>query len=230
MLAVTILTGNRPKLLKRTTTTIATHARPLLEKARVILMINGADDLTVSVARKLDWVDVVHIRQRREEEADEIAPIGVAVSELMAMVPEEATHVLHLEDDWECTADGWYDRALWILRRHGEVGQVRLRRDVPRSVVSQRTSRFNMVNGKVIRWHEQRAPAGFQYRTGDAHFTFNPSLVRRSLLPMLYPCAGERDAASKFAMKRLGSAQLLPGAFRHIGDQESLREKLGRVT
>ena len=229
MLAITILTGNRPALLKRTLLSIEERCPTLVAESHAVVLVNGADPQTLKIVERTKWLKDVHVRQN---EGQEIAPIGTAISELMARVPEHVEHVLHLEDDWEFlgTSNAFYERAKWILRRHPEVGQVRLRRHVSQSVVGQRTSRYHMVTKRLIHWRTNRASLGFDYEIGDAHLTFNPTLVRRPMLDTLFPCEGERDAASKFLSTRSMVAQLLPGEFRHIGDKDSLRERLGRET
>ncbi len=228
-LAITILTGNRANLLKRTLSSFYKKCEALANEAHVTMLVNGADAATLRVTKKTPWIDHCHVRENQE---GEIATIGVAISELMSMVPEDATHVMHLEDDWEFIGpgSGFLGQAEWLLRKHPEVGQVRLRKHAPPSVPSQRTMRNHMVTGRRILWKDKRASGGFDYRLGDAHLTFNPTLMRRAILADLFPCEGERDAARKFLSRRHKVVQLMPGVFRHIGRDDSLRERLGRQT
>lgn len=224
-LCVTVLTGHRPRLLQRTLGALVRQVPSLLEEAHVLVMVNGPDDATMSAVNAVEHIDDIHVH-----DASSVLPIGSAVSQLMRRVPADVRYVLHLEDDWECNAADWLDRAKWLLDNDARVGQIRLRRHVSASVPSQAVSRYHLVTGRIIKWTDRRAPEGWPYRTGNGHFTFNPSLVRRDLLGVLYPCEGERDAAAKFHGTGLLSAQLVPGAFRHIGGEDSLRERLGRVT
>lgn len=223
-LAITILTGGRPRLLKRTIDHFVRHAGGMLESAHVTMLVNGADEMSLGIARATPHVDNLIVSDTKP-----ILTIGAAVSRLMSEVPSSVKYVFHLEDDWECVRPGWYDRARWLLERHPRIGQVRLRMFVSQAVPSQAVSRYNMVTRRIIKWEDRRTSLGWSYREGDGHFTFNPSLVRRDLLASLYPCEGELDAAQKFNSTKLRCAQLVPGYFRHIGGDDSLRERLGRV-
>lgn len=223
-LAITILTGGRPRLFRRTIDSFTRHAGTLLRDAHVVLLVNGADDPTMGIARTIPHVDDLQVSS-----AKPLLTIGAAVSTLMVRVPAAVKYVLHLEDDWECCGSDWYERAKWILDRHPKVGQVRMRVHATQAVPAQAVSRYNMVTKRVIKWSDQRTPLGWSFREGDGHFTFNPALIRRELLPSVYPCEGELDAARKFYATKLRCAQLLPGSFRHIGGEDSLRARLGRV-
>lgn len=221
-LAITILTGNRPGLLRSTMGSLWQHAGELCRQAHVILYVNGVDEETLRIVRELPWVDDLVLGER------DVKPIGEAISFLMARVPP-STHVMHLEDDWVCLEPGFYEKAAWILRANPAVGQVRLRRHYPPTVASQQTLPYNGITLVPVQWEEKRAPSGFWYRVGSAHFTFNPSIVRRSLLSEVYPCESEGHAMRRFHETGILAAQLLPGAFLHIGGgAESLRERLGR--
>lgn len=223
-LAITILTGGRPRLFKRTVDHLKKNALGVLQDAHVVMLVNGADDMTMRIARATPHVDDLIV-----SEAKPLLTIGAAVSRLMEAVPPSVRYVLHLEDDWECVRPGWFERARWLLDRHPKIGQVRMRLHVSAAVPTQAVSRYNMVTKRLIKWEDHRTSLGWTFREGDGHFTFNPALVRREILPVVYPCDGELDAAQKFYRTRLRTAQLMPGYFRHIGGSDSLRERLGRV-
>lgn len=224
-LAITILTGNRPRLLRRTIDSLRKQAGDILATAHVTCLVNGDDAATMSIVNGTKEIDDLLV-----SEETPILSIGSAVSRLMARVPSAVRYVLHLEDDWECTSAGFCERARFILERNAKVGQVRMRLHVSQAVPSQAVSRYHLVTGRLIKWTDLRTPLGWRYLEGDGHLTFNPSLVRRDLLPSIYPCEGERDAARKFLATGHRCAQLVPGAFRHIGGEDSLRQRLGRVT
>lgn len=219
-LAITILTGRRPALLRQTVESLVRHAEPLCREAHVVVFVNGADSGTMRIVNALPWVDELLVGDERPR------PIGEAISFLMGKVPSAVDYVMHLEDDWTCTGAGWFGKATWILGRHPTVGQVRLRHYAPPSMIGQRVLAYHMLTRAPIRWQDKRASSGFHYRIGGAHFTFNPSVIRRSLLSAVYPCQSERDAMLKFHRKKLQAAQLLPGAFWHAGTgDKSLRAR-----
>lgn len=76
-----------------------------------------------------------------------------------------------------------------------------------------------MATGRPITW----TPAGDgRWRTGVAHYTLNPTLMRRPDLVKLWPASGEREAMRKFLTTGLHVAQLDPGVFVHTGADRSL--------
>ena len=214
--AVTILTGSRPKLLHRTLKSLAEHDPRLVEEGTVLLLVNGADEDSVKVVEKFSWVD-------RVETTDEILPVGPAVTQLLGMVPDECEFVLHLEDDWECQAEGWRARALAILRMDNAVGQVVL----GSSEVGEPT--LNPISGRRIKWERKRSPRGFRYRLAEAAWSFHPAFVRRDTALALLPVQAELDAMQTFhALGPFNIARFFDSPFRHIGGDDSLRAKLGR--
>lgn len=221
-LLVTVLCGGRPKLLSRTLSSFASNAPEVAENARVVVLLNGDDPVSDRVLADCPWIDEVlrHCEGR--------LPIGKAISKLMdeAQVGR-AEHLLHLEDDWNCLRGGWWPHALEVLRREKKVGQVRLRRWFSSAHPQQSVSRYHMLTRRVLKWQERRGSKG-RYAVARAHFTFNPTVVPTSVAGRVYPCRDEMDAAHKFNCTRLLAAQLLPGAFAHLGVGDlSLREKTG---
>lgn len=217
-LHITILTGGRPSLLERTLVSLERAAPKVVEDACVVALVNGKDDVALAALRGRAWVDRVY------EHRDYRKGIGLAISMLMdlARLPSRGI-LLHLEDDWECSGGSWYDAGLEILHRHKDVGQVRLRRHVAASAVGGATSPYHMVTRRPLEWRQRSR----QCLVAAAHYTFNPTLVRTDVATRIFPCASEFHAAQKFMRTRLLAAQLVPGAFRHTGGNNSLREKGG---
>ncbi len=211
-LVLTILTGKRPDYLRATVQSLLLHAAVAVRSAHVVLMVNGPDDRTLELVRSLPWVDDLVITGRQK-----VRPIGDATSELCARAQRsKRAYYLHLEDDWRCAGPGWLSKSMGILARHRDVGQVRIRH------VGERVSRSNLVTHRLIKW--KRCDG---YRVGNAHYTFNPSLIRTKDAPKIFPCSHETHAMKKFQRAGFRAAQLVPGAFRHIG-KASLRAKMGR--
>jgi hypothetical protein len=211
-LAVGVLTGARPGLLARTLDSLAHHAGARLGKWRVLAFVNGADDATLAILRARPWVEAM-------PSPGEILPIGPAVSALMLAIGATGrSFVLHLEDDWCCVNSPrmWLDRAVHALQEPS-VGQVRLR------LASEKVMRTNMRTGAAIRWEQ----ASTHHRSSNAHFTFNPHLVRAGLIGHVYPCSGELDAQRRFAELGQAVVQILPGSFSHAGGGDSLRQSRG---
>jgi hypothetical protein len=212
-LVVAVLTGGRPELLTKTLDTLLAHAGSRLLAWSVVAVVNGADTPTMQVLRERPWVTVIPIDGT-------VRPIGPAVSTLMEAASATGRRfVLQLEDDWCCLHPPvrWLDRAVHALQDPA-VGQVRLR------LASEKVMRTNMRTGAAIRW--ESAPD--HHRSSNAHFTFNPNIVRASSVPKIYPCLGELDAQRRFAELGQAVVQILPGSFTHTGEHASLRERLQR--
>lgn len=199
--SVTLLTGARPKLLKRTLDSL--KGKGFLESAHVTCLHNGADAETAEVLDKYGFIDkLVTTKELIRWE-------GMAVSKLLKEALERDYH-FHLEDDWEyATLDpNWLDDARELL---SEVGQVRLRHR------GEETLPHHQITKHPITWIDKG-----RFVTGDAHFTFNPALVTWQTAKKVFPANTENEAQRHFQGK---VAQLSPGAFHHIGGNDSLRER-----
>lgn len=212
---VTVLTGRRPSLLEGMLASTRDHHPGLLDTAHVEVLVNGGDTETRHVVeRHADAVD-------RVQATEDLEPIGSAMSLLAERAVASGRRFwIHLEDDWEALpADGaWLDVARAVLDGDEHVGQVRLRRDDNR-VLSR-----HMVTGRPLRWEDR---AGWR-RTGDAHLTFNPSLLRTSDIGRAWPCDSERHAQARWhdsGPRAVG--QLMPGVWTHAGEGRSLRLEVG---
>lgn len=205
-IAVTVLTGRRPQHLAVTVAALAHGSPGLLETAHVTVLHNGGDPATADLLDGYPWIN-----QRLSTTT--WLSVGQAVTKLVAAAGQRP-YVLHLEDDWSAaTLDpGWLATAVAALA-DPRVGQVRLRhRGEP---VRSR----HMATGRPITW----TPAGDgRWRTGVAHYTLNPTLMRRPDLVKLWPASGEREAMRKFLTTGLHVAQLDPGVFVHTGADRSL--------
>lgn len=211
-LALTILTGRRPAYLRRTVESLRHHAAIVTAAAHVTLMVNGRDPETLAYVDSLDWLDELVVLP-----GDGVMPIGPAVSKLYDYARRSGRPIwMHLEDDWRCLRPGWLAAGLRVLETEPAIGQVRLRS------ASEPVLKYHLVTRKTIKWERRRG-----YKMGDAHYTFNPTLVRVSDVQKVFPCTGEPDAMRKFCQTKKRVAQLLPGAFAHLGEH-SLRGALGR--
>jgi len=219
-LVITILTGRRLPLLQDTVAGMTRCDPNILRRAHVIAYLNGKDPKTKSWLSGQKWIDNLIYRS-----TDKPEPIGNAVSRLAALVTEvpQARYTLHLEDDWRCVAPhgGFLLDAEAILKTNPRIGQVRMR-SVYETVLG-----HHMITGRKAPWR-QATVAGVKCKVAGLHYTFNPALVRVEDLDKIYPANHENVAAKKYMRHFPLVAQLVPGAFRHTGDNKSLRAKLGR--
>lgn len=212
---VTILAGGRPDLLSRQ----LASGIPWLG-AEVVAVLNSHDGRSAGALTALGIPFEVP-----EEGRLHTAIIGAGVAHCAHLAIQSGKRYwLHLEDDWEMsTADGsWLSRAIEALDVRKEIKQVRLRH------VGERVLPYNMITRRTLSW---RADHELGIATDEAHWTFNPSLVRTSEVAPIFArelitASAERRAQEIF--KGDVVAQLYPGAFHHIGEgHRSLAARIG---
>lgn len=204
---ITILTGGRPNYLRETLVSLQSNIKEIAD-ANIVAMVNGADLPSLQILKDFPWIKKTLTTPR-------MLPIGQATSRLYKVAAESRLPFwMHLEDDWRCIATDWLAQAKEILANK-QIGQVRLRK------ATERVLSKHMIKHTEIRWKDQG-----RARVADAHYTFNPSLVRTADVASLFPCNGEIDAMRKFVATKRLVAQSVPGAFVHIG-HDSLRERTG---
>jgi len=213
-LGISLLAGGRPALLARTLRTFASRWPEQVRAAHVCAFVNGADEDSRSLVEAAGWIDRVMTYE------PDVIPIGLATSLVVGAVAAhgDVDVVLHLEDDWETTTMD--DEAL--LRAAGHladktVGQVRLRHR------SERCLTRHMITGRSISWQ----PCDDDLR-GEAHFTFNPALIRADLVDEVFPARDERHAQQRFLRSGLEVVQLEPGVFSHSGQRSRRLERTSR--
>lgn len=208
-LLITLLTGRRPHYLERTLASLVEHHADIVESASVRVLHNGGDPETRVVLNRYAWLFEEWVT------TPDLLTIGQGVS--MLVTPDfDHEYVMHLEDDWEASPGQWFGLAADLLDEG--CFQVRLRK------ADEKVLPKHMVTGKAIRWRTE-----FGIHTAvDAHYTFNPSLMRLADIKIGFPAKDERHAQAKFhAAGYRKVAQLVPGIFTHIGEQ-SLRKQARR--
>jgi len=201
-MVITILCGQRPKLLRRTLFSLFKQM-PQLKNEKIIVLINGKDDESLSLIKRYGI--------KKYLTTESIQPIGVNLSILAELAYETKERLwFHLEDDWQALNSD-IDRAVDILDKHEEISQVRMRLD------KEPVLNYHMITGEPIIWQYKNG-----YKVAKAHYTMNPSLIRTTDIHKAYPCTGERDAQKNWLDNQY-VAQLVPGIFKHIG-VKSLRK------
>jgi hypothetical protein len=207
LFCVTLLTGRRPTLFERTVRALTDNAPGLLESATVICYHNGGDRKTAELIKRYEFID--QLRTKRIG----IDGIGNATSWLMGEAyRSDRPFTLHVEDDWELTDGGQLEQALSILAKHDDIGQVRLR------LLKEKVASTHQITNQELLWTNR---AG--YRTANAHFTFQANLIRTRDIPKIFPARNEPDAQRNLMKHFNLVAQLDPGCFSDIGDEDSLR-------
>lgn len=212
---VTILAGGRPSLLAQVLSSGVTKLG-----AKVVGALNSHDETSAGIfaAHRIDSLSVNEDRQHT-------AIIGAGVAHCAQLaIDSGAPYWLHLEDDWviDTCDDRWLERAIRALEVRAELRQIRLRH------VGERVLGYNMLTKRKLSW---RADHELGIATADAHWTFNPSLVRtREVAPTFATNLVTANAERRAQELNRGElvAQLYPGAFRHIGEgPASLAGRIG---
>jgi hypothetical protein len=231
----TILTGQRPDLLKRTLTASASVLRCC---DHVIVFHNGGDEPTAVVLNRCA------INYERVTHAGPMIPNGQAASMCAKLAVTSGAELwLHLEDDWELVPNlvaklpDWFSRACEVAREP-TIGQVRLREEAhlgrlttgPQGLVADGSgaSNANWCDGRLVTW---RVSPDATFMVGPHHWTFNPALMRTAILgdgeleatgkPIagVFPAETERHAMARFYSLNLLVAQMRPGVYRHTGEE-----------
>ena len=204
-LAISVLTGQRPDLLARTLETFATHHRQIWESATRTVFHNSGDPETAEVLDRYQWHDrAIHLGG--------LLGIGAASNVLAEQALDtRCGYILRLEDDWYADPIEWWDDALQLADR---TGQVRLRR------LSETRATRCLICRQAIRWRE----LGGHLVADDAHYSYNPTLMRRDMFASVLPHVDERDDRRRFHGHPI--SQHVPGVFAHAGGR-SLRKNGG---
>jgi hypothetical protein len=220
-----VLCGGRPNLLARTLESLRNHTANRGFDIVGVAMLNSRDEHSEEILNQHAFRKVYLAKNGA---ANAVVPIGPAVTGLMvraAAIAEEVglPWILHLEDDWNCCADSQWVHAAAHYLGNPRVGQVRLR------WYSEPVMNNHCITGNRIGWIR----ANEHWISGNAHYTFNPNMIRAVDVPRIFGCdatpvAGERGAQMNFDALGLRVVQLDPGAFAHIGGEDSLRGSMHR--
>jgi hypothetical protein len=222
-LFVSILTGGRPQLLRRSLQANQALWTSVFPASSVMAYVNQNEPETVGVLKAFNLRHEIN-------PSKSITSIGRGVRLLAsAAMQSGCRYWLHLEDDWS-VVDSAQSRlravmaeARQILETRPLVELVRLR------LASERTLDYHMVTKARLSWEQ----VGGRHRETKSHWTFNPSLVRLGPGAPAHTIAraSQLDIQGEVATQRavndqhpgLRVAQIVPGLFTHTGDSDSLR-------
>jgi len=147
---------------------------------------------------------------------DENQGAGAGYNKGMEMaLKEDPDYILFLEDDWVCVesiSKHMYSMTKY-MDEHLEVGMMRLRSKEERVSTKQR------MTGKKIVWEE----TGFKnIYVSDAHWTFNPSIVRASTIRDLVPTGYGIVAIRDYQKLNMRTAKYDGFCFVHIGFERAV--------
>ena len=150
------------------------------------------------------------------------------------LLSENPDLVMHLQDDWLSTEPlthyfekdpfGRYENSYGIFdffEKFPNAGYIRLR-----SNVWSKVSNEHRITKRPIKWKYwgTKYPKIGRIITSNAHFTFNPTIIKASVMKNLLPVDEELDAMIKYHDMGLVTAQLRANCFMHIGDNRAIGE------
>lgn len=240
---LTVLTGRRPDLLRRTLDSI----RPYIPRCESVVGVvwDSADEESASILGS-----VAQVRRNTWATLDN----GAGTSMCARSFLESGCDVWwHMEDDWELLQDRAQLEPEWFtvaaeLAANSDIGQVRLREmehlgglvpvTYPDGVRflgdGSGCSNRSWVTSKPVEW---KTSEGWPFMvsadtasTSPAHWTNNPFMCSAEVVGQVFYSATNNEihamdrlhAARTKAGSRYATAQLRPGVFRHIGDERSL--------
>lgn len=206
-ITVTMMTYNRPEYFRRTVESFASINNNLLKKVKLIILVQGdGDEGTKKVINSYRKVFTEILRPGLN--------LGTAGGYSYLMEQAIATgcdYVLHLEDDWESreSLEDYINDALFVLANHKNVGYIRLRS------IREKTSYINLVTRRPIIYK----PITQFVWVCNGHYTFNPSLIKTSVIRHIIPATSEASSEKKYELLGLCAAQLMANCFVHIGEE-----------
>jgi hypothetical protein len=225
-----VITYRRPKYLRKTLDSFFRLNYDVLEVFKpVVVLVQGADTHTMGVLNHFhNYIDrVIELKGNHG--------CAWAYTLINQELLEEGTDlVMHLQDDWLSTEplthylfEDRYEHNKGIKQLFDErqdVGYLRMR-SARRSSISSK----NRITKEKIRWKKFGSKYERYNRVliGNAHYTFNPSIIRTSVLRKILPVVKERDAMEKYHKLDLLTGLLNGNCFIHIG-RDRATTKIGK--
>jgi len=204
---ITILTYKRPLYFEKTLGSFIKLNKANLESFLIIVFVQGVKD------QKTEEV----IDRYRNHIHDIIYPasnLGCAggYSALMKEVIKlNLPYIVYLQDDFISfePLSNYVSELIAFMEANEEIGFIRLRS------IRDKVKNYNTISRRKIKYKKVLGNVGI----GNAHFTFNPTIARSSIIERLIPTNSEEDAMKKYQRIGLKSGQLFAQCFSHIGHE-----------
>lgn len=223
-----IITYQRPEYLKRTLESFfKVNYESLYIFKPVVVLIQGFDEETANVVTKFNS----HIDRIIALRSNNGCAWGYTLLN-RELLEEGSDLIMHLQDDWLSTEPitnylgedrfsgyennkGIFD----LFEERKDVGYVRLR-----SSIWSKVSNRNRITGEYIKWSMWATKFKKYSRIliGPAHYTFNPTIIRTSVLRKILPVTEEHDAMEKYHKLKLLTAHVRGNCFMHIGEERAI--------
>jgi hypothetical protein len=208
-IVMTLMTYKRGQYLKRTIESLLDKNPNILSRLRIILLVQGPNDApTESVIDEFKSI------------FDKILRPGINLGTgggftylMKHSLDTECSFVLNLEDDWLSNEgfEKYLDEILKFLKKDEDVGFIRLRS------IEEKISPINLISKKEIKHDIVTA----NIRKGNYHFSFNPIIIKTSVIPFLLPAQNEVTCEKKYELLGLQGAQLMAKCFIHVGNKRA---------
>jgi len=204
---VGILTYKRAAYLKRTVESFLDLNSDRLEMFPLILLVQGGYDKNTDLV-----IDEYYHFFNRILISKENLGCAEGYNEIMGYSLMKNTElVMHLQDDWESREplSKYIDEIIELFNMYKDIGYIRLRawgigrRVCKKNRLSKLGIEYNKVSDNIAK--------------STAHYTFNPTIIRSSVLKQILPFTEELDAMRKYHNLNMKAAQLYAHCFLHIG-------------
>lgn len=209
-----ILTYQRPEYFRATLESFVNLNYQCLDQFIFVLLVQGVDNETAKIAHEFyELFDKMIIRDDNKGCAWGYSK----VSELCLAYDEPL--VMHLQDDWLSTEPmtAYLDGIKAAFDAHENVGIMRLRSN------KEKVCDRSRITSDIIKYrsafpHEKYCNV---LTAQHQHYTFNPTIIRASVLKKLLPFTKEHDAMKRYHELNLAGSQLRANCFRHIGNNRA---------
>lgn len=200
-IAITISTFRRPAYLE--TTLKSFFELNDSELFLISALVNGRDEGTEKVMDR--YRDRFHSVLYPDTHLSRAEAYSSLMKEALKL---KTPYIIHLEDDFISreSLSAYLPELIGLMEGTDSIGCIRLRS------VKDRVFDHNMLTGRKIEYRKVG-----NIGIGNAHFTFNPTITRSSVIRKIIPVAREGEAIHKYEEMGLETGQLFADCFSHIG-------------
>lgn len=204
---VIIVTYKRPGYLKKTLESFLELNKTNLEQFLIILLVQGDKDEETQ--------EIIHKHKSRLRQI--IYPgVNLGCAGGYSLLMKEALkrnlpYVIYLQEDFLSneSLSKYIPELIGLLENRNDIGCVRLRS------IKDKVNYYDVISRRKIKYREVIGNIAI----GNAHFTFNPTIAKSSVIKDVIPTASEKDAMQKYKKLGLKTGQLIADCFSHIGHE-----------
>jgi len=206
---VLIVTYKRPTLLKKTLESFLKLNTGEIDRFLITVLVQGdGNEDTLRIIRK--YKNQLHDVICAGVNLGCAGGYSVLVKEALK---KDLPYLIYLQDDFVSNEalSNYLEEIIELLENNSDIGCIRLRS------IKDRVNAYNIVSRKKIKYKKIIGNVAI----GNAHFTFNPTMARSSVIKKIIPTTSERDAMEKYQAMGLQTGQLVAKCFSHIGHERA---------